>query len=107
MTTSYHTKKDAYGGEIRYQLRIQRYIEWGVNLTRKLSKVRCKVGFVLRTSIITLKEKCQQLSAILRHLSSLLKMLLVLHSTLECMRRRFTIYFLFIDIHNYLWISIN
>ena len=26
------------GGEIRYQLRIQRYIEWVVTLTRKLSK---------------------------------------------------------------------
>ena len=34
----------------------------------------CKMGFVLRTSIIILKKKCQQLSAILLHSSSFLKM---------------------------------
>ena len=28
------------------QLRTQRYIEWSVTLIRKLSKFRCKVGFV-------------------------------------------------------------
>ena len=45
----------------------------------------CKVGFVLRTSIIIIilkkknkKKTCQQLSAILRHLSIFLKMLRVL-----------------------------
>ena len=56
---SYHAKKCVYGGEIRYQLRIQRYIEWGVTLTRKLSKFRVQSELRLRTSIIVLKKKCQ------------------------------------------------
>ena len=41
---SYRAMKGAYGGEIRYQVRIQRYIEWGVTLTRKLSKFRVESG---------------------------------------------------------------
>ena len=41
---SHRLKKGVYGGEIRYQLRIQRYIEWDVTLTRKLAKFRVKSG---------------------------------------------------------------
>ena len=37
---SYRLQKGVYGGEIRYQLRIQRYMEWDVTLTRKLAKFR-------------------------------------------------------------------
>ena len=37
-------EEGSYGGEIRYQMRIQRYIEWDVTLTRKLAKIRVKSG---------------------------------------------------------------
>ena len=64
---SYRAKKCTYGGEIRYQLRTQCYTEWVW-----IWSFGCKVGFVLKTSIIILKKKkkCQQVSAILHRLPS-------------------------------------
>ena len=52
-------RKTRDGGKIRYQLRIQRCIEWGVTLTKKMWKFRVvwKLGFVLRTSIAILKKR--------------------------------------------------
>ena len=36
---------------------VQRYTEWGVTLTRNLSKFRCKYSYWARNSILILKKK--------------------------------------------------
>ena len=74
---NYRAKKGAYGGEITYQLRIQRFKECDVTMTRKLQSFGCKVGFVLRTSIKILKNIYIYIYAVVRRLSSFLKKLLV------------------------------
>ena len=55
---SYRAKKGAYGGKIRHQPCIERYIELVVTLTRNYQSFWCKVDFVVRISDMIL-EQCK------------------------------------------------